>query len=107
LIVTSESAQLLVQVRTSPQPPQRGTIGVELVVTSAADGGACDGLTVDLVPWMPAHGHGTSIVPTVKAKGHGTYVLSDVDLFMPGHWQLRTTFSGPLTDHAAPAIDVP
>jgi hypothetical protein len=107
LTVMSESAELLVQMRTSPQPPQRGTIGVELVVTSAADGAARDGLIVHVVPWMPAHGHGTSLVPTVMAKSHGRYVLTDVDLFMPGHWELRTTFSGPLTDHVAPAFDVP
>jgi hypothetical protein len=107
LSAITESGQLLVQVRTSPQPPQRGTIGVELVVTSAAEGAARDGLTVNLVPWMPAHGHGSSVVPTVSAKGHGTYLLTNVDLFMPGHWELRTTFSGPLTDHAALAFDVP
>jgi hypothetical protein len=107
LSAVTESGQLLVQVRTSPQPPQRGTIGVELVVTSAVEGAARDGLTVNVVPWMPAHGHGSSVVPTVSAKGHGTYLLTNVDLFMPGHWELRTTFSGPLTDHAALAFDVP
>jgi len=107
LTVVSESRELLVQVRTSPQPPQRGTIGVELVVTSAADGATRDGLTVDLVPWMPAHGHGTSLVPTVNVEGHGTYLITNVDLFMPGHWELRTTFSGPSIDHVAPAFDIP
>jgi hypothetical protein len=26
---------------------------------------------------------------------------------MPGHWQLRTTISGPVTDSVAPAFDIP
>jgi len=107
LTVMSKSGTLSVEVRTSPQPPQRGTIGVELVVANAGDAALRDGLTVDLVPWMPAHGHGTSVVPTVDAKGQGRYELANVDLFMPGHWELRTTFSGPLMDYVAPAFDIP
>jgi hypothetical protein len=104
---TADSGALSVQVRTSPQPPQRGTIRVELTVTNVGDGTPRDGLTLDVVPWMPAHNHGTSVVPTVAAEGQGKYLVTGVDLFMPGHWELRTTFSGPVTDHAAPAFDVP
>lgn len=107
LTATGDSRALSIQVRTSPQPPQRGTIGVELTVTNVADGTPRDGLALGVVPWMPAHNHGTSVTPTVTAEGQGKYLLTDVDLFMPGHWELRTTFSGPVTDHAAPAFDIP
>jgi hypothetical protein len=107
LTAMADSGALSVQVRTSPQPPARGTIGVELTVTNVADGSPLDGLTLGVVPWMPAHNHGTSVAPTVTAEGQGKYLLADVDLFMPGHWELRTTFSGPVMDHAAPAFDIP
>jgi hypothetical protein len=107
LTTTGDAGALSVQVRTSPQPPQRGTIGVELTVTNVSDGGPRDGLALAVVPWMPADNHGTSIVPVVTAEGQGKYLLTDVDLFMPGHWELRTTFSGPVMDRAVPAFDVP
>jgi hypothetical protein len=94
-------------VRTSPQPPPHGTIAVQLSVTQVADGTPVDGLTLHVRPWMPAHDHGTSIVPTVKPGGKGEYLLTNVDLFMPGYWELQTNFSGPATDYVAPAFNVP
>jgi hypothetical protein len=56
---------------------------------------------------MPAMGHGSSVEPVTTAKGNGTYVLDNVYLFMAGHWELRTTFSGSVTDRATPSFDVP
>jgi len=79
---------------------------VELAISNASDGTPCDGLTVDMRPWMPSMGHGTS-KPTITAEGNGRYLVSDVYLFMPGTWELRTTFSGPVSDTAAPTISVP
>jgi hypothetical protein len=107
LSLQSDSSALAIQVRTSPQPPQRGTVDVELTVNQTADGSPVDGLTLAVTPWMPAHDHGTSLVPTVSAQGNGVYLVSDVDFFMAGYWELRTTFSGPITDHAAPAFEIP
>lgn len=102
--VTSD-AGLRVVVRTAPsQPPPRGTCTVELTITDAA-GAPKDGLAVDLVPWMPAMGHGASVRPTIAAKGGGKYVATDVSLFMPGEWELRTTIA--TSDHAVPKITVP
>src|SRR5579862_2741733 len=57
---TSDSGSLVVDVRTSPQPPGRGTNTVQLTVTHASDGSPADGLTVDVVPFMPSMDHGTS-----------------------------------------------
>ena len=103
---TGQSSALTVAVRTSPQPPPRGTIAVEFTVTNTA-GAPIDDLSLAVRPWMPAHGHGTSVVPTVTPEGQGKYLSTNVDLFMPGHWELQTSFSGPVTDYAAPAFDVP
>jgi hypothetical protein len=101
---TSDSG-LTVVVRTAPsQPPPRGTCTVELTITDAA-GAPKDGLAVDVTPWMPAHGHGASVRPTVIAKSGGNYVVTDVSLFMPGEWELRTTIGG--SDHVTPKITVP
>ncbi len=105
--VTSEGGGLRLAVRTSPsQPPPRGTCAVELTVTNV-DGSPADGLSLDVVPWMPAHGHGASVRPSTAAKGNGTYLVTNVVFFMPGEWELRTTFTGSITDHAAPVVEVP
>jgi hypothetical protein len=56
---------------------------------------------------MPAMGHGTSITPTATDMGSGVYAITDLSLFMPGEWELRTQFTGPVDDTAAPTFDVP
>jgi len=106
MTVSSQSGQLSIAVRTSPQPPVRGTNDVELTITGATDGAPRDGLALDVKPWMPAMGHGTSIVPTVAPAMNGKYLVSGVDLFMPGLWQLRLSISGPTEDYAAPAFEI-
>jgi hypothetical protein len=103
----STSAALTVEVRTAPtQPPGRGLIEVEYTITST-DGTPSDGLVLTVVPWMPDMGHGTSITPSVSAPGGGRYVISDVDLFMPGLWALRTAIAGPSEDSVAPSFQIP
>jgi hypothetical protein len=106
ITVNSQSGQLKIDVRTSPQPPERGTNDVELTITGAADGLARDGLALGIKPWMPAMGHGSSIVPIIAPKMNGKYLVSNVDLFMPGLWQLRLTISGQAEDYAAPAFEI-
>jgi len=103
--VTSDSGALTIAVRTSPtQPPGRGSITVEYTIT--ADG-AADEMTLAVVPWMPSMGHGASTEPTVAAMGGGRFVVSGVDLFMPGRWELRTTTSGSVDDSAIIPLQIP
>jgi hypothetical protein len=56
---------------------------------------------------MDAMGHGASVKTAVTPKGGGRYLVANVSMFMPGTWTLRTTFTGPVDDHAAPLVDVP
>jgi hypothetical protein len=102
-----DAGVLEVQVRASPDPPWQGTIAVELTVMAAADGIPQDGLSIAMVPWMPAHGHGTSLTPVVTPEGNGKYLVTQVDLFMAGYWELQTTLSGPLSDYVAPGYNIP
>jgi hypothetical protein len=107
MVETGMNDALRVAVRASPDPPWQGTIAVALSVTNTSDGSPVDGLTVTMVPWMPAHGHGTSLTPVVTAEGGGKYLVTDVDLFMAGYWALQTSFSGPTADYVAPGYNVP
>jgi hypothetical protein len=86
--------------------PVRGNHTVQLVVTTS--GAPADDLALTIVPWMPAMGHGTSVQPTVTPLGGGAYQLDDVDLFMAGLWELRTTIASPKpdADYVAPSFAV-
>ena len=52
-------------------------------------------------------GHGTSLVPSVMETSPGIYLVTQVGLFMPGAWVLRTTISvtqaGSSSDPDAPS----
>lgn len=103
----SAGAAYTIEVRTAPtQPPGRGETAVEYTITGA-DGAPSDGLALTIVPWMPDMGHGASVVPSVSAPGGGRYLISDVDLFMPGEWELRTTIAGQPEDSVAPSFQIP
>ena len=104
--VATDAGKANIAIRTSPSPPTRGVNTIELSITDA-HGAPVDGLTLTIVPWMPAHGHGASVKPSLTPLGHGVYLAHDVDLYMPGRWELRTTLSGPIEDRAAPTIDTP
>lgn len=105
--VHGDSNALAVAVRTWPaQPPELGNTSIQLTVTAASSGEPAAGLSLDVLPWMPAMGHGTSKVPVVTETAPGVYQLDNVYMYMPGTWQLRTTFSGAVDDHVVPSFQV-
>ena len=97
--VVSASGRLHVEVRWSPPTPARGADAVELTVMDAT-GVPVDGVAASVVPWMPAHAHGTSVKPVATPGGPGVVVATPVYLYMPGEWQLRITLSGAADDSA-------
>jgi hypothetical protein len=87
--------------------PTRGVNTLQLVFTHVNDGSPAAGLEVDVVPWMPAMGHGASVKPSVHAETQpGTYTVTNVNLFMPGLWEIRTTIGGPASDHVTPTFEI-
>jgi hypothetical protein len=104
--LSSASGALSVEMRSWPQPPAQGLIDAEFTVTQADGGTPVDGLSVSIRPWMPAMNHGP-IRPTVVAEDGGRYLITNLDLYMAGEWQLQTTFSGPIDDHVEPEFEVP
>jgi hypothetical protein len=96
----SSDGGLRIEARSAPEAaPARGVNQVELTVSDES-GATREGLVLDVVLWMSAMGHGASVKPTVTAQGGGRYVHTNVDFFMPGRWELRTTISGATEDHA-------
>lgn len=75
-------------VKSVPAPPEKGDN--EWTVQVADDGGApMDGLGIEAVPWMPDHGHGTSIESEMMpGEAAGEYVVDPVNLLMAGYWEI-------------------
>jgi hypothetical protein len=78
----------------TPAPPAKQSNALTFVVTDAA-GKPVDGATLSVTPFMPDHGHGSSVKPTVTPMGGGTYDVANVYLPMPGLWRLTVTVQMP------------
>ena len=77
----------------SPSPPDVGINTFAMQVDGATG--------VVIAPWMPLHGHGT--VPQTFAaleEVDGTWTTPEMDLFMPGLWEIELTLSGAAEDTA-------
>lgn len=100
--------QVKVSLVSDPAPPTRGDNVWTLTITDL-DGSPIDGLTLDSTPFMPDHGHGTPNQETQSAgTTAGEYVLSPINLWMPGYWEVDIDITGDnVTDNVmfAPCID--
>ncbi|GAB4390763.1 MAG: hypothetical protein Kow0025_24990 [Thermodesulfovibrionales bacterium] len=47
------------------------------------------GASVRVTPWMPEMGHGVRDKPVVRERGGGLYSVENIDITMPGRWQLK------------------
>jgi hypothetical protein len=78
-------------VASDPAPPAIGTNTWTLRIDDA-NGQPLANATVDVKPFMPDHGHGTSIRPVVTAgPAPGTYQVTPLYLFMPGVWRVTVS----------------
>ena len=103
--VATTSGQLDVAIRWSPASPVKGSDAVELTILDSS-GAPVDGMSVAVVPWMPAHGHGT-VAPVITRTAPATFVANPVYLYMSGEWQLRMTFTGAFDDAAVATVEIP
>lgn len=70
-----------------PWPSEVGDNRLEIDLKDA-DGEPLEGATVEISPWMPAHGHGSTDVKASEGEP-GHYVTDKLYLNMPGLWELR------------------
>ena len=78
---TSTAGMKVTLVSSDPAPPIRGTNNWSLKVENAPG-------EITVVPFMPDHGHGTSVKPTVEAAGPGAWNVKNLYFFMPGVWRV-------------------
>ncbi|MBK8258538.1 MAG: FixH family protein [Polyangiaceae bacterium] len=80
-----------------PAPPAEGDNAWTVLVLDP-EGNARDGLTIDVYPFMPDHGHGTAVQAVVTPTGSdGTYGIEPLNLFMSGVWVVRLKLIDPET----------
>jgi YtkA-like len=78
-----------------PAPPSKGLNTWTIAVTDGS-GAPVTGATITVKPFMPDHGHGSSITPRVMPMtAEGTYQVTLLDFFMPGIWQNTLTITTP------------
>lgn len=77
-----------------PDPIYKGDNTWTLQVLGADEQPVVDAsLTVEK-PFMPDHGHGSSIKPEATSEGDGRFTVSRLNLFMPGLWDMAFTVTG-------------
>ena len=72
-----------------PAPPIRGTNTWTLKLVDAGGKPVTTGVTI--TPFMPDHGHGTSVQPTLTPQPDGTWKIENLYFFMPGVWRITIT----------------
>ena len=88
-----------VLVQSDPGPPLKGSNSWTVNVRTPS-GLPAAGATLKATPFMPDHGHGTSIVPQTTVVRDG-YTVSPLYLFMPGLWRITLEAKfGAITDSA-------
>jgi hypothetical protein len=86
LLACAAPEALTLAASTDPDPAQTGVVVVHLEADWASGEAVTEGLSV--VPWMPAHGHGTTAEPTLAKLGDGAWELT-VDFAMAGIWEMQ------------------
>ena len=104
--LATASGRLSVEARYLPQPAVRGANAVQLTLADAGGGPAGD-LTIAVTPWMPSHGHGTSVQPVVTTDAADVFVANPLYLYMSGRWELRMTIGGAVDDTLTAIIEIP
>ncbi len=84
----------------NPNPVFKGNNAWTIQVVDKS-GAPVTGASITVKPFMPDHGHGSSIIPQVTAGSDpGSYDISLLNLFMPGIWTVTivvTTGTAPST----------
>lgn len=87
--VGTEQGHYLVAVESLTNPIKVGRNTMKLTIKDKNSGKpAGKKLTIEVIPWMPAHEHGTSEVPIIKETRVGEYLIERLTFTMPGDWEV-------------------
>lgn len=89
----SEAGLYLLQGAREPDPPRKG-LNTLMLTLKDAEGAPVNDAEIEVEPWMPAHGHGTTAV-SPDALGDGEYATERLYFNMAGNWEIRVRVDGP------------
>jgi len=81
-------------VQSNPGPPAKGNDTWTIKVTDASSQPQ-PSLNLSVLPFMPDHGHGTSVNASITNNHDGTYTVTPLYFFMPGVWRITFTSASP------------
>jgi hypothetical protein len=85
---SEDGAVKITFVDSDPAPPAKGNNTWTVTIVDAA-GKALTGAAIATTAYMPDHGHTSPIKPTATEQATaGTYVVTPVNVFMPGIWEV-------------------
>jgi hypothetical protein len=83
----------------TPGPPAKGINSWVLKIVDAQGNAVPNVAITSVVPYMPDHGHGTSVAPQWTSNADGSFTIHQLVLFMPGLWQVTINVaSGAMTN---------
>lgn len=89
-----------------PSPPARGDNKWTVQIESST--GPVTSAALRVTPFMPDHGHGTSIPVGVTALPEpGQYELMPINLWMPALWETTISATSPTSDSAVFRVCIP
>ena len=91
-VLTGDSETLrLALVTLDPTVPDLGENEWTVEVRDSGDI-PVEGCTIEVEPWMPDHGHGSTDISAVEL-GAGEYSLTPVEFVMPGYWEVALSIT--------------
>ena len=72
-----------------PGPPDRGINTWNLEIKNPQGDPLDSDQVLEISPFMPDHGHGSNTTAIINKEANGNYTIGDIDLFMPGLWEIR------------------
>ncbi len=87
MIKTGANGYDVLLLSSTPPPGAKGNEAWSIQVRDPSDAPR-DGLTIQVIPYMPDHGHGTAVQAVVTPSANGTYGLDPLNLFMTGLWTI-------------------
>ena len=93
-VASASKALTFALLQSNPGPPAKGNDTWTIKVTDASSQPQAN-LNISVLPFMPDHGHGTSVNASITNNHDGTYTVAPLYFFMPGVWRITFTTASP------------
>ena len=93
-VASASKALTFALLQSNPGPPAKGNDTWTIKVTDASSQPQPN-LSISVLPFMPDHGHGTSVNASITNNHDGTYTVAPLYFFMPGVWRITFTTASP------------